>query len=210
MRLKALALAVLLSTQVDAQTISLPLNSTEPKIGVISVYGALTTNAWGYFNGTNIAGGQVSSCWGDWCRPWPQSSFNANGGFIRFDTGTATEEWARANLDIVLSVNGKTLSTRMANVLASNAQIYNKTELSWELPKKNADGTTLSPLKYILVYYRSGSAPDENSANIMLRKDTVNYTFNNLAPGTWYFRISAVDTTEQESSLTQAISKTVY
>lgn len=80
--------------------------------------------------------------------------------------------------------------------------------LSWEPPAENADGSPLTPLAGYKIYY--GTTPGQYSESIAVPDPAVtSYTVDGLAPGTYYFAITAVDTNAQESGYGDEVSKRV-
>jgi hypothetical protein len=80
--------------------------------------------------------------------------------------------------------------------------------LTWTAPTQNVDGSPLTNLTGYKVYW--GTAPRTYSANASVSgAGTTSYT-TNLAAGTWYFAVSAVDSTGAESARSNEVSKTVF
>jgi hypothetical protein len=79
--------------------------------------------------------------------------------------------------------------------------------LSWNPPAKNVDGTPLTDLAGYKVYY--GTASGNYSQNINVGNITT-YTVQNLTDGiTYYFTATAYDTSNNESSYSNEVSKTI-
>lgn len=80
--------------------------------------------------------------------------------------------------------------------------------LTWTAPTRNEDGTPLTNLKgYEVVYGRTPG----NLTNVATIDDPARTTFqvDNLASGTWYFAMRAINTSGQKSALTGEVSKTI-
>ncbi len=78
--------------------------------------------------------------------------------------------------------------------------------LTWDPPTTNEDGTPLTDLAGYKVYY--GNASGNYTENI----DVVNvltYTVKNLTDGTWYFAVTAYDTSDNESDYSNEVNKTI-
>lgn len=78
--------------------------------------------------------------------------------------------------------------------------------LAWKAPTTNTDGTLVTDLAGYKVYY--GTAHGTYSNSVTIGKVT-SYSINNLAPGTYYFTVTAYDTTGLESGYSNEVSKVV-
>jgi hypothetical protein len=84
---------------------------------------------------------------------------------------------------------------------------YRVAQLSWTAPTQNVDGTALTDLAGYRVYW--GTARRNYSQNERLDgADTRQHSIN-LAPGTWYFAVTAVNEAGEESAYSGEVSKTV-
>jgi trimeric autotransporter adhesin len=79
--------------------------------------------------------------------------------------------------------------------------------LSWQAPTKNVDGSTLTNLAGYKIYYGTSSKNYTQTVSVS-GASTTTWTLS-LAPGTYYFALSAVDTSGGESAKTNEVSKTV-
>ncbi len=87
------------------------------------------------------------------------------------------------------------------NVYASDVS------LTWDAPIMNVDGSPLTDLKGYKVYY--GTESNNYSENIDVGNVT-NYTVSNLSDGTtYYFAVTAYDTSGNESDYSNEVSKTI-
>lgn len=77
--------------------------------------------------------------------------------------------------------------------------------LSWNAPTMNTDGTPLTDLAGYKVYY--GTKPRTYTNSIVIGNVT-KYTIN-LASGTYYFTVTAYDSTGLESTFSNEASKTI-
>jgi hypothetical protein len=77
--------------------------------------------------------------------------------------------------------------------------------LSWNAPTTNTDGTPLTDLAGYKVYYGTKSRTYTNST--VIGKVTT-YTIN-LASGTYYFTVTAYDSTGLESTFSNEAAKTI-
>ena len=145
--------------------------------------------------------------------------------------GTTTLTWSSANVSSCTASGGwtgsKALSGSQAtgalngdqtfqlsctgsngNALAMTTVTIRSAVLTWTAPTQNVDGSPLTNLTGYKVYW--GTAPRTYSANASVSgAGTTSYT-TNLAAGTWYFAVSAVDSTGAESARSNEVSKTVF
>ena len=82
--------------------------------------------------------------------------------------------------------------------------------LSWTAPTDNADGTTpLTDLLGFRIYY-AGTTPVTKANGQRLDVGNVTaYTLNGLAPGPYYFSVTAYDADRNESAFATEVGKTV-
>lgn len=80
--------------------------------------------------------------------------------------------------------------------------------LSWTAPTQNEDGTPLTDLAGYRIYYGT-SASDLNQRVEVGNPTTTRTVVQSLAPGTWFFAISAFTQTGVESSRSQVVSKVI-
>ena len=79
--------------------------------------------------------------------------------------------------------------------------------LSWDAPTTNSDGTPLTDLAGYKIYYGTDSA---NYTEIIDTGNTTSYQVNNLTDGlTYYFAVTAYDTSGNESAFSNEVSKTI-
>ncbi len=78
--------------------------------------------------------------------------------------------------------------------------------LAWNPPSTNADGTPLTGLAGFKVYYgtQSGTYP-----NVIDVGNRTRYVLNNLPSGTYYFVVTAYDTSGTESGFSNELSKAI-
>ena len=92
------------------------------------------------------------------------------------------------------------------NALAMTTVTLRSAALSWTAPTQNVDGSALTNLSGYKVYW--GSSPRTYSSSASVSGGATTFT-TNLAPGTWYFAVTAVDSAGGESAKTNEVSKTV-
>jgi len=80
--------------------------------------------------------------------------------------------------------------------------------LSWSPPATREDGSALTDLAGFKVYY--GTSPDNLSSTVTLNGAGVtSYEIDNLSAGTYYFVVTAIDSTGSESPSSTMVSKTI-
>ena len=78
--------------------------------------------------------------------------------------------------------------------------------LSWNAPTTNTDGTPLTDLAGYKVHMGTSSG---NYTTVVDIGNVMTYTVSNLAPGTYYFVVTAYDSSSNESSFSNEASKTI-
>lgn len=129
------------------------------------------------------------------------------------DSGSLTGTPQAANIgtttDIVISVTdgSETASLPAFDIEVQRIPVGSAT-VSWDIPTTNADGTMLSDLDGFIVYY--GTQSGSYTQSVRVTDPTVNsVVIADLATGTWFFAVSAVDESDNESALSQEVSKVV-
>jgi hypothetical protein len=80
--------------------------------------------------------------------------------------------------------------------------------LSWQPPTQRTDGSQLDNLAGYRIMY--GNAPGSYSNGVKLdNPGLTSYVVENLTQGTWYFVMTAFDTTGAESDYSSVGSKTI-
>lgn len=128
-------------------------------------------------------------------------------------TGTLNGTPASADIgtytDIVLTVSDGTDATAMqsfAITVTDNAS--GSAMLHWTPPAQNSDGSELADLAGYKVYY--GASPGSHANVIDVPSAGISsYMVEGLAPGTYYFAVSAYDGLGNESAVSNEVSKTV-
>jgi fibronectin type 3 domain-containing protein len=81
------------------------------------------------------------------------------------------------------------------------------TTLSWDPPTTNADGTPLTDLAGYRIYYGTSSGSYPHNIDV---GDTTTYMVDDLTEGlTYYFAVTAYDTSMNESDYSNEVSKTI-
>jgi len=90
----------------------------------------------------------------------------------------------------------------------SGAAVTGSATLSWTVPTQREDGSNLTDLAGFKVYY--GTSPDNLSQTVTVNGNAVtSYQIDNLSAGTYYFVVTAVDSTGAESPSSGMVSKTI-
>jgi hypothetical protein len=124
-------------------------------------------------------------------------------------SGTPTSADVGSYASITISVSDGTASASLAafNIAVTDVATGSAT-LSWELPVQNTDGSALTNLAgFNVLYGRTSTNLDQA---VQLTNPSVNrYVLENLASGTWYFAVVAVNTTGVASTPSNVASKTI-
>jgi len=136
-------------------------------------------------------------------------------GWASFNTATGRLSGTPAVGDvgtfsnIIISVTDGTASTSLAAFSIAVQQAPTGTAtINWTPPTANNDGTTLTNLaSYRIVYGRATDTLDQSA--FVDNPGLSSYTVNNLATGTWYFGVVAVNQSGGESTVSNIASKTI-
>jgi hypothetical protein len=79
--------------------------------------------------------------------------------------------------------------------------------LSWTAPTQNVDGSALTNLAGYKVYWGTGSRSYPNTADVSGASNT-SHTLT-LNPGTYFFAVTALDSSGNESAFSGEVSKIV-
>jgi hypothetical protein len=124
-------------------------------------------------------------------------------------TGTPSAANVATDSDIVVSVSNGTKSASLAAFnIAVQAAAAGSATLSWAKPADNTNGTPITNLAgYVLRY---GTNLSSLTTQISLTSpNTTSVEINNLSPGTWYFEVASVNTSNVESAFSSAVSKAI-
>jgi hypothetical protein len=84
--------------------------------------------------------------------------------------------------------------------------------LTWDAPTTNTDGSSLNPatdLSLYKIYYGTASLAYTTVVNVTNPGTTTISQTLNLSPGTYYFAVTTVDASGQESSYSNEVMKTI-
>ena len=139
------------------------------------------------------------------------ATFSSSTGSL---TGTPAAGNVGTTSGIVISVTDGSNSTSLAAfsiaVRASTTPppASGRATLTWQPPTERTDGSTLSSLSGYRIYYGTSQGSYTNTANVT-NPGLTSYVIENLANGTWYFVMTAVDGAGLESARTNPVSKTI-
>lgn len=123
-------------------------------------------------------------------------------------TPTASQVGTYSNISIKVSdgVATATLPT-FAITVNSTGSSSGAATLSWTAPTRNTDGSSLTNLSGYRIYY--GTSASSLTKTISVGSGLTTYMVTDLAPATYYFAISAVNSSGAESSRSKTASKVV-
>ena len=124
-------------------------------------------------------------------------------------TGTPSSAQVGSYGAIVITVSdGKTTASLPAFSVTVNAVVLGSATLSWTPPTQNTDGSALTNLSGYTVYYGTSSTTMTNKV-VITNPGLTSYVVGNLGSGTYYFAITAYNSTAAESALSNIGSKTI-
>ena len=88
----------------------------------------------------------------------------------------------------------------------------NSASLSWEKPTTNEDGSLITDLAGYQIYFAQATpVTTANSEAIsVLSPNQTSYVVADLAPGTYYFTVTAVNLQRSESAMSNEATKTIF
>jgi hypothetical protein len=134
------------------------------------------------------------------------ATFDASTGRLS-GTPTASHVGNYANI-VISATDGTGRSSLPAFAINVSAVASGVATVAWTAPTTRSDGSALTNLAGYRIYY--GNAPNSFDNSIDVRTAGVtNFVVENLSAGTWYFAVSAFDSTGAESGLSDSASKTI-
>jgi len=134
------------------------------------------------------------------------ATFNSSTGRL---SGTPTAGDAGTYPGIVISVSDGTASASLPGMTLTVQQIQmGSVTLSWTPPTRNTDQSALTDLKGYRVKYGTSAANLDLSVDLPTTGIT-SVVIEDLAPGTWYFAMTAYNTSNVESDLSNVASKVI-
>src|SRR5262249_11574534 len=124
-------------------------------------------------------------------------------------TPTANQLGEYGGITISLLADNSTVSLPAFTItVATTDSQANAVTLSWDPPTANADGTALVDLKGYKVHYGPTSRSYSKTVEVS-NPGLTTYVVDNLPTGTYYFAVTAYNSTGVESSLSGEISTMV-
>ena len=137
------------------------------------------------------------------------ANFNATSGRL---SGTPSAAHAGTYGNIMIRVSDGTASTALPafsiRVNATQTAPQNLT-LRWAAPRTRADGSSMSLSQISSYRIRYGTAPGNYTRTVSVNDGSTTRSFQDLAAGTYYFVVSAIDSTGRESEYTAPVSARV-
>jgi hypothetical protein len=167
------------SSVVVGQAYSFQPSATDPE-GDPLTFSASNLPVWATLNSTT---GRISGT------PTSADIATYSGITISVSDGTATQALEPFSIAVLAAANG------MAT-------------LSWVPPTQNSDGTTLTNLAgYQILFGQDSSQLDQSIS--LTNPSLSSYVVENLASGTWYFAVVAVNSAGTTSPFSNVASKTI-
>jgi hypothetical protein len=122
-------------------------------------------------------------------------------------TPAAGEVGTYANIGISVS-DGKATTALAGFSVAVNAISNGRVTLSWMPPTENTDGSPLTDLSGYKIYYGTSAGALTNSITVATAGIS-SYIVEDLSPATWYFAITAVTASGEESTFSNVASQQI-
>lgn len=128
--------------------------------------------------------------------------------------GRGSHRWvylcAAASLGFALSACGGGSGATSTSAVSANlpAGASKAVTINWMPPTQNTDGTTLTNLTGYDIHYGTSSGNYTQTINVS-NPGLATYVVDNLAPGTYYFTVAAVNSHGTESPLSSEVSATL-
>ncbi len=134
------------------------------------------------------------------------ASFSTSTGRLS-GTPSAADVGTYGNIRISVS-DGSATATLAAFSVSVVTMANGSATLSWQAPTQRTDGSPLTNLAGYKIYWGTQRGSYSNSATIA-NAGLTTYVIEGLGSGTWYFVVSAFDTTGIESAFSNPASKSV-
>jgi hypothetical protein len=134
------------------------------------------------------------------------AAFNTATGRL---SGTPAAADVGSYSNIAISVSDGHESTALSAFAIAVTTVSNgRATLSWTAPTENTDGSTLGNLSGYRIRY--GTSASALTSTIVIENASVTtYVVEDLAPATWYFAVTAVNTTGAESAYSNVANKQI-
>jgi hypothetical protein len=131
------------------------------------------------------------------------ASFDTKTGRL---SGTPSSAYVGVYSNIVIKVSdGKTSASLAPFSITVKSTATKSATLSWTAPTRNTDGSTLTNLAGFRIYYGPSATSLVHSIQIS-NPSVTTYVVEDLAPGAYYFAVSAYTTAQTESDLSNIVS----
>ena len=134
------------------------------------------------------------------------ASFNSGTGEL---SGTPTSADVGSYSNVSIGVSDGVLSATLPSFSISVTQIATgSATLSWIPPTTNANGTTLTNLAGYYVHYGTNAASLADTITIA-NPGISTYVISNLSPGTWFFSVTAFNSSKVDSNFSNIVNKMI-
>jgi hypothetical protein len=134
------------------------------------------------------------------------ATFNTSTGRL---SGTPAASDVGTYSNIMISVSDGTANTSLSAFAIAVTTISNgRATLSWTAPTENTDGSTLANLSGYRIRYGT-SAGALNNSIVIDNASVTTYVVEDLAPATWFFAVTALNSSGAESSNSNVASKQI-
>jgi hypothetical protein len=124
-------------------------------------------------------------------------------------SGTPSAANVGSYANVVISATDGTGRTSLPAFSINVSALANGTAtVAWAAPTERSDGSALTNLAGYRIYYGSSSNSFENVIDVN-SVGVTSFVVDNLPAGTWYFAVSARDSSGAESGLSSAATKTI-
>jgi hypothetical protein len=125
---------------------------------------------------------------------------------IMFNRRTILILLALLVLASIVGCGGGTQTTVTPNAGGPGGGATGSAALTWDAPTTNVDGTPITALAGYKIYYGTKSGV---YTGVIDAGSSTSFAFNNLAPGTYYFVVTAYDSLGTESDYSNEASKVI-
>ena len=134
------------------------------------------------------------------------ATFNTTTGRLS-GTPAAADVGTYSNIAISVS-DGQASTALSAFAIAVTTVSTGRATLSWTAPTENTDGSTLSNLAGYRIRYGTSASSLTNTI-VINNVSVTTYVVEDLAPATWYFAVTAVNSSGSESTYSNVASKQI-
>jgi hypothetical protein len=135
------------------------------------------------------------------------AKFSASSGEI-YGTPSASQIGTFSNIVITMTDAGVATSLPAFTITVEATGGADNVMLSWQAPTQNADGSPLVNLQGYQIHY--GTEPNTYTESVKIANPGLtDYVVQNLAPGKYYFALTAYNSAGAESALSGEVSTVV-